>query len=256
MTTRDQAIIIPITNSKGGVGKTTTAINLAACLAGRDRNTLLIDLDPQAHATRCFHDEEPEKSVSDLIMDRPSQAPRSVMTTDISNLELVPSGSGLTEAAELLSTRIRREERLSRALEWLVEDYEYIIIDCPPVLGILAYNAIIAGDLLLIPVQPGVGAVNGIDSLLETAQELRDEDGVSYRILTTMFDSRTTRTNSLVEEHLDKHKRRLLKTVISKSESLNQANLAAKTVLQYARSSRGAQEYDELCSEILRLRPR
>ena len=249
-------MILVIINSKGGVGKTTTAVNLSALLADRGRRTLLVDLDPQAHATRCFLKEEPERSVSDLIMDRPSQAARSIVPTGIDNLGLVPSTPDLTETGELLSTRIRREERLTRALETLADDYPHVVIDCPPALGILAYNAIIAADCLIIPVQPGAGSVAGLDALLAASRELRDEDDVPYRILITMFDMRTTRTNAIVDELLDEYKRRLLKTVISKSEALNQANLAARPITKFAISSRGAHEYEALCDEVLRLRIR
>jgi chromosome partitioning protein len=249
-------MIITITNTKGGVGKTTTAVNLAEGLADSDRPTLLVDLDPQAHATRCLLKETAERDVSDLIMEKPSLAARAVSATDYPNLDIVPSTDGLTETAELLSSRIRREERLSRALEHLREDYRDIILDCPPVLGILTYNAIVAGDLLLVPVQPGVGAVNALDSLLEAARELRDEDDVPYRILITMYDVRTSRTNAIFEDLLRGHGRRTLKTIIYKTESLNQANLAGKPISRFAPSSIGAYEYDALCEEIARLRIR
>jgi chromosome partitioning protein len=247
-------MIVTITNTKGGVGKTTTAINLAFGFAGRNRRTLLIDLDPDAHATRCFLRDVPERDTGDLVMDRPSQAGRSILNTEHANLDIVPATSKLTTTAELLSGRIRREERLARALEPLREEYREIILDCPPSLGILTYNGVIAADLLLIPVQPGFGAVNGLGTLLEAAQELRDAHIVPYRILITMLDVRTTRTNALFEELLEEHKRRLLKTIIYRSESLNQANLARRPIMQYAPSSKGAQEYDSLCEEILRLR--
>ncbi|MBW1668932.1 MAG: ParA family protein [Deltaproteobacteria bacterium] len=247
-------MIITISNTKGGVGKTTTAVNLAAVFAEKNRRTLLVDLDPQAHATRCFLDEQQERSVGDLIMDKPSQAARSVYATGIPKLDIVPANADLTRTAELLSSRIRREERLWRALETIRDTYNEIILDCPPSLGILTYNAIAAADLILIPVQPGVGAVNGLGALLEAAGELRDEENIPYRILITMFDVRTSRTNAIFEEFLEEHRRRLLKTIIYKSESLNQANLAGKPITLFAPSSRGAFDYAELSEEISRLR--
>lgn len=247
-------MIYTVTNTKGGVGKTTTATNLAHGFARRNRRTLLVDLDPQAHATQCLLEDEPERDVGAFIMDKPSQANKSVIATHRANLDIVPSTPKLTETAELLSSRIRREERLLRALEAVKDAYREIILDCPPSLNILTYNAVIAGDLLIIPVQPGAGAVAGIESLLQIATELRDEESVPYRILITMFDVRTSRTNLIFEELLDEYRRRLLKTIISKSESLNQANLARKPISEFAPSSRGAYEYDALCDEILRLR--
>jgi chromosome partitioning protein len=249
-------MIIAITNTKGGVGKTTTSVNLATGLAARNLRTLVVDLDPQGHTTRCFLSEAPERDISDLIMEKPSQAARSIMPTDYESLDIVGASDRLTETAELLQTRIRREERLVKALGHVAEDYDYIVIDCPPVLGVLAYNALVAADLFIIPVQPGVGAIKGLDTLLESAAELRDEEvsDLNYRILTTMFEIRTTRTNAMVEKMLGKHRSKLFRSVVSKSESLNQANLAGKPAVAFAFSSRGAQEYDAVCEEVARIK--
>ncbi|MDA0710687.1 MAG: ParA family protein [bacterium] len=254
-------MIIAVTNTKGGVGKTTSCVNLAAMLANRNRRTLLIDLDPQAHATRCFLpytvDDQPlelERDVSDLLMDKPSLAARAILHTENPNLDIVPATERLTQTSELLSTRIRREERLARALETIVDGYRDILIDCPPVLGILAYNAFVAANLLLVPVQPGVGAINGLSVLLDAAGELREKGETVYRLFWTMFNVRTTRTNTMVEQLLDEHSKYLLKTVISKSELLNQANMAGLPITQYASTSRGALEYQALCDEVLSLR--
>jgi chromosome partitioning protein len=249
-------MIIAVTNTKGGVGKTTTSVNLATGLAARNRRTLIVDLDPQGHSTRCFISEELDRDVSDLIMEKPSQAARSILPTEYESLDIVGATDRLTETAELLQTRIRREERLVKALGHVSDDYDYIIVDCPPVMGVLAYNALVAADTLVIPIQPGVGAIAGLDALLEAAAELRDEEvaDLSYRLLSTMYEIRTTRTNAMVEDLLGRHRSKLLRSVISKSESLNQANLAGKPAVAFASSSRGAQEYDALCEEITRMR--
>lgn len=245
-------MIIAIINHKGGVGKTTTAVNLSVALAVGGHATLLVDCDPQAHATRCVLQDEPERTVGDLLMDVPSRARRAISETEYENLDIVGATEELTEKAEWLATRIRREERLTKALN-AIDDYDYVILDAAPTEGILTHNVISAADLLLIPVQTGGGAIEGVKPLLTLANELHDGEDVPYRLLLTMYDARTSVTNNTIAKRLREHRKYVLGTVIGKSEPLNQANLASKPIVDYAPGSRGAAAYDKLARDIIKL---
>jgi len=240
---------IAIINHKGGVGKTTTAVNLAVAFAARGHSTLLVDCDPQAHATRCLLETIPDRTVGDLLMDKPSQAKRAVFASDYENLDVVGSSNELTGTAELLSARIRREVRLSKALQAL--DYDYVLLDSAPTEGVLTHNVITAADLLLVPVQMGGGAIEGVEPLLDLATELRDGEDMPYRLFLTMFDRRTTRTNTTVVDRLRRHRKNLLKTYIAKSERLNQANLESRPIAAHAPGARGVREFDALAKDVV-----
>lgn len=246
-------MIVAIINVKGGVGKTTTAVNLAVSLAGLGKTTLLVDCDPQAHATRCVVDPGSiERTVADLIMHTPSQAHRSVYESRYMNLSIVPASNQLTHEAEVLSTRIRREERLSKALVAL-DEHEYVILDSAPTEGILTHNVISAANLLLIPIQTGAGSIEGVDPLLSVAAELHNAARVNYRLFVTMFDGRSTVTNATILAKIKEHKPNLMRTVIAKSERINQANLQSKPIADYAPGSRGDIAYDTFARELIKI---
>jgi chromosome partitioning protein len=229
-------------------------------LAGRGKRVLLIDCDAQAHATRCVLPDEarPERTISDLLDDPPSRAHRAVSETPYQNLWLVAADDTLTSTTQGLSTRVRREERLCRAVDALeaheaFNALDHILIDSAPTESTLTHNVIRAAELLLIPVQTGGGAIEGVEPLLELAAEIHDSDEVPYRLLLTMFDSRTTVTNSEVIGRLRQYKRQVMRIVIPRSEPINQANLTSKPISAHAPGSRGAQAYEALAREVQRI---
>ena len=246
---------LAIVNQKGGVGKTTTAVNLSASLAAVDRKTLLVDLDPQTNATTGFGvDYRDLKSsvYSVIVEDTPIEESKCI--TELPFLDLVPSHFDLVGAEAELVNLPERELRLHRALAKIESQYDFILIDCPPSLGLLTLNALAATHGVLIPLQCEYYALEGLAHLLKTIERVRSS--VNHRlaidgILLTMFDARTTlasQVKSEVERYLGG---RLFRTVIPRNVRLSEAPSHGKPVILYDIRSAGAVAYLELAREVI-----
>jgi chromosome partitioning protein len=248
------AKIIAITNQKGGVGKTTTSINLAASLALLERTVLLIDMDPQGNATMGsgINKQKIETSITDVLLD--DAAVSTVMQTTPAGYELVPANSDLTAAEVKLLHVSMRERRLAHALAKVRERYDYILLDCPPALNMLTINALVAADSVLIPIQCEYYALEGLTSLLETIDKMRRTVNPKLRIeglLRTMFDGRNSLANQ-VSEQLHRHfNKQLYTTIIPRNVRLAEAPSHGLPVVLYDKYSSGALAYQTLAKEII-----
>ncbi len=251
---------IAIINQKGGVGKTTTSVNLAAGLARRGHRTLLIDLDPQAHATLGLGidpDTYERPTMGDALLSEQGGLSEVITDTYLEHLKLAPSSLGLSKADSLLHTRHFREQRLQHAIEGL-SGFEYVLIDCQPTLGVLPVNAIVAANHFLIPAQPSGYALRGLGDLLETLHSIRRfMPGWDYRILLTMVVPQATVTNQMVDRILEPLMGKVLETRIGRCEALNRAPMQEepRDVTTFAKHSRAAQDYQQLTEEIEKLWP-
>ncbi len=246
---------IAITNQKGGVGKTTTSINLSASLAAADCRVLIIDCDPQANSTGGLgfpHDLE-RVGVYEVIVDQmPIEA--AIMSTGFSGLDLLPSGRHLAGANVELVGQEGREVRLSRALVAIQDRYDFIFIDCPPALDQLTVNALIAADSVLIPIQCEYFALEGVSALMDTIEQIRE--GLNPRlqiegVLLTMFDERTTLTKQVAADLRDFFGDAVFETVIPRNVRLAEAPSHGKPVMEYDLRSKGADSYLQLAREVL-----
>jgi chromosome partitioning protein len=247
--------VICIANQKGGVGKTTTAVNLSACIAAAEKRTLLVDIDPQANSTSGvgFNQDELRENIYHILI-RGYGMEEIIKQTEIPYLDLAGSNSDLIGAEVELINELAREKKLDTVLQEVKEAYEYIFIDCPPSLGLLTINSLTASDSVIIPLQCEYYAMEGLSQLLKTIRLIKRylNPGLEIEgILLTMFDVRNNLSHQVAEEVQSHFKDKVFKTIIPRNVKLSEAPSHGKPILLYDINSKGAESYLNLAREIL-----
>jgi chromosome partitioning protein len=247
-------IILAIANQKGGVGKTTTAINLSAALAMRDRRTLLIDLDPQGNSTMSFFETSSiQHSMYDVLAENMPLA-QIVIPTKVERLSVAPARISLAKVESKLIGEIDGHFRLKDRLDTVRDQYDVIVIDTPPALGLITVNALVAATHLLVPIQSSYFALEGTDDLLETVERIRARPNPELKLLgavITLHDRRTTLARDVQRAIGEVFGERVFETTISRSIRLEESPAHRESVFTFAPQSSGAYEYYRLCEEVL-----
>lgn len=248
--------IIAIANQKGGVGKTTTSVNLSALLAKKGKKVVLIDADPQGNATSGLGlEKDVEKSLYDVLINEEPVA-GTLQDTVEKNLKICPSNMNLAGAEVELVSQMSREHRLKEQLEGIKDKYDYIFIDCPPSLGLITLNSFTAADSVLIPVQCEYYALEGLGQLLNTINLVKKHLNKSLEIegaLLTMYDIRTNLSNQVVKEVKKYFDNKVYKTVIPRNVRLSEAPSFGMPITMYDPKSKGARSYEKLAKEFLKM---
>ena len=248
--------VLSIVNQKGGVGKTTTSINLSACLFKMKRRVLLVDLDPQSNATRGsgIDSSSLKSNVNDVLLGRVGLKD-SIIQSKSDGYDLLPSTPSLTESEVSLVTRDNREYILRRKLEAVTESYDYILMDCPPSLNILTVNSLVSATGVLIPVQCEFYALQGLSELINTINHIKNTSNNGLKIegiLRTMFDSRNNLSNDVSEQLKEYFPNELYKTKIPRNIRVAEAPSFGKSILEYDGLSKGSLSYYSLAGEIIK----